>query len=504
MKKRLNRLVSKSIHEKAQKNPSPSFDLEINISTFRQIIADSNDVGFRRFMVAQTVPAALFYIKGLTKVETIEREVLTPLLRCPKETLERTPSSEWVNLLSQDVVTVTELSVHETYEQAIPSLLTGHSLIMLEGVDKLITLSTKKIEHRSIEEPESEVTIRGPRDGFIESLETNIALLRTRIINPDLTVQVGNIGQHLKNRYAIVYIKGLCKSELVDEVCYRIACINEDVQETGAVEQLLQDEPMTIFPQLSHTERPDKAVSEMLKGKVVILLNGSPFALMAPVKLSELLNSPEDDYQNWVFSSLIRLLRYLALFISILLPSIYIALTSFHPGLIPTQLALSIAAAREGVPFPAFLEAIFMEIAIELLREAGVRLPRLIGSTVGIVGGLIIGEAAVRAGIVSPIMVIVVALTAIASFVLPAYSVSITFRILRFLMMFAAASLGLYGIILVYIAINIHLVGLRSFGEYYMTPFAPLKLKSWFEVIVRAPFTSLKPQGGQKNEQKMP
>lgn len=223
-----------------------------------------------------------------------------------------------------------------------------------------------------------------------------------------------------------------------------------------------------------------------------ILLDGTPFALITPMTLQGLLKSPEDYYENWLIGSLIRVLRYGAAFISIFLPALYIAVVSFHQGMIPTQLALSIAAAREGVPFPSFVEAIIMEISLELLREAGVRLPRIVGSTIGIVGGIIIGEAAVRAGFVSPIMVIVVAITAISSFALPAYNVSIAFRILRFIMMLAAATIGLYGMVLVFICIIIHLVGLRSFGSYYLSPFAPFHIMDWLDLIFRAPMSVMK------------
>lgn len=201
------------------------------------------------------------------------------------------------------------------------------------------------------------------------------------------------------------------------------------------------------------------------------------------------MKSTEDYYDRWHIGSLIRMLRYFAAFIAIFLPSIYIAMVAFHQGMIPTTLALSIAGTREGVPFPAFIEALVMEVTLELLREAGIRLPRPVGQTIGIVGGLVIGEAAVQAGIVSPIMVIVVALTAISSFALPSYSVSITFRMIRFGVMIAAATFGLYGIILVYILINIHLVGLRSFGSYYTSPFAPYRFLDWLDLVIRAPVT---------------
>ncbi len=262
---------------------------------------------------------------------------------------------------------------------------------------------------------------------------------------------------------------------------------------------------LSPFPQILNTERPDKASEALLQGKVVILLDRTPFVLIAPATFGSSLHSPEDYYWRWSLGTLVRMLRYLAAFISVFLPALYIALVSYHPGLIPSDLAFSIAASRDEVPFPPFVEALIMTATMELLREAGLRLPTAIGQTIGIVGGLVIGEAAVSAGIVSPVMVIVVALNAIASFALPSYSIAISFRILQFWLMAAAAIFGLYGIILSYIMINIHIVNLMSFGVPYSTPFAPSFLSDWKDLVLRAPITMMKkrPVYTQPGDKKM-
>src|SRR5699024_8483696 len=261
----------------------------------------------------------------------------------------------------------------------------------------------------------------------------------------------------------------------------------DDAPGVGYIEQWIEDSFLSPFPQLINTERPDKVSAALLQGKLAIFLDGTPLVLVLPATFGNALQSPEDYYERWTIGTLIRGLRYLAAFISVFLPALYVALVSYHPGMIPQKLAFSIAATREGVPFPPFIEALLMTITMELLREAGARLPTTIGQTIGIVGGLVIGEAAVQAGIVSPIMVIVVALNAIASFAIPSYSVAISFRILLFGFLIASAVFGLFGIILAYIMINIHLVNLKSIGVPYSTPFAPTFLRDWNDLIFRSP-----------------
>jgi spore germination protein len=279
----------------------------------------------------------------------------------------------------------------------------------------------------------------------------------------------------------------------VEEVRKRIKKIDiDDLLESGYVEQLIEDNYLSPFPQVQSTERPDRVIGALLEGRVTILLDGTPFALIVPVTFSMLLQSPEDYYERWIPGTLIRLLRFGAALMALLGPALYISFVSFHPGLIPTKLSISIIGTREGVPFPSLIEALFMEIAIEILREAGLRLPKPIGPAIGIVGGLIIGDAAVQAGIVSPIMVIVVAVTAISSFAIPQYNAAITLRILRFVAMFCAAVYGLYGVILFFLFLCSHLVKLKSFGVPYVSPAVPYQIKDWKDFIIRMPLKMMK------------
>jgi spore germination protein len=261
----------------------------------------------------------------------------------------------------------------------------------------------------------------------------------------------------------------------------------DQILETGQIEQFIEDNIFSPFPQAQATERPDKIIAALTEGRIAILVDGTPFALIVPAVLLQFFQSPEDYYERWMISSLVRFFRFMGSFVAAMGPAIYIALVSYHPGLIPTSLVLSIAASREGVPFPAFIEALLMEVTIELLRESGARLPKSIGQTIGIVGGIVIGDAAVRAGIASPILVIVVAITAIASFIIPSYNAAISFRLIRFPMMLLAALLGMYGVMLGFIIINVHLVTLRSFGTVYLAPLTPLEARDWKDVIFRLP-----------------
>ena len=257
--------------------------------------------------------------------------------------------------------------------------------------------------------------------------------------------------------------------------------------DSGYIEQFIEDNPYSPFPQIATTERPDEVAGELYEGRVVILVDNSPFALIIPTTINSLFQSPEDYYDRWIISSVLRVIRFTASLLALVMPSLYVVFTSYHTGILPTKLVLSIAASREGVPFPAIVEAFIMEFTLELLREAGLRLPSAIGNTIGIVGGLIIGEAAVRAGIVSPIMVIIVAITAIASFANPSYNLSVGFRLLRFTLIAASGILGLYGLVLGLILILVHLVRLKSFNEPYLTPFVAVNWSDYKDTIYRAP-----------------
>ncbi|MBM7571033.1 spore germination protein [Aquibacillus albus] len=469
--------------------------IDENIENIKKLYDSPDDLITRKFTIGNTnQECAIIYIAGLTNKTVIDNRIMQSI---QIESVESGKNVEvkgdaLLNTLHEKVLHSSVSKVVNNLDEVSLAILSGDTALFVNGTDKVLILGTKGWENRSIEEPISEGLIRGPREGFIENIRTNTVLVRRRVRDSNLRFKAYQVGRRSKKQLVVSYIEGIVNPDLVKELNRRLESIDlDDAPESGYIEQWIEDDFLSPFPQLSHTERPDKVASALDQGKIAILLDGTPFVLIAPMTFGNTLQSPEDYYERWIVSSLIRYLRYVAAFIAVFLPSLYIALVSFHPGMIPSKLAFSLAATREGVPFPALIEALLMEATMELLREAGIRLPKPIGQTIGIVGGLVIGEAAVRAGIVSPVMVIIVALTAIASFSMPSYGMALSFRMLRFGFMLIASVLGLYGIILGYIALNIHLVNLKSLGVPYSAPFAPSFYGDWKDLVIRAPITML-------------
>lgn len=470
-------------------DPKFSTSLKENLTKFKTYLEDSSDPVFREFTIAGgNVRCALIYIDGLVDKLVVHDQLMKSLMLQMPVVYSNLEQKNILEQVKEKALTVAEVKETKDLEQAMFNLLSGEVVLIIDGFDRVILVSARGWVARSIAEPESESLVRGPRDGFTETLRFNTATLRRKCRDPNLVIKTKQIGRRTKTDVAVAYLRGIARSELVAEVEQRLGRINVDqILETGQIEQLIEDNIFSPFPQAQPTERPDKTIAALTEGRIAILVDGTPFALIVPTVLVQFFQSPEDYYERWMISSLLRFLRFMGSFIAAMGPSLYIALVSYHPGLIPTHLVLSIAASREGVPFPAFVEALLMEITIELLRESGARLPKSIGQTIGIVGGIVIGDAAVRAGIASPILVIVVAVTAISSFIIPSYNAAISFRLIRFPMMILAAVLGLYGVMLGFIIVNIHLVTLRSFGVVYLAPLAPLEASDWKDVIFRLP-----------------
>ncbi|SDL95658.1 spore germination protein [Sediminibacillus halophilus] len=463
--------------------------LDGNLASIKQMLGDPPDLVIRQLKVGETEQKiAIIYISGLVKTDFINNNLLKAIKIHVNE------GQPWnLETVYQEAVAITDTKQSDKLDSVSLDVLSGWTAFYMDGCDKVLTMNTVGGEKRSIEEPPSEMLIRGPRAGFIENIETNLALLRQAVKDPNLRFESHKVGRRSKQQLVVAYMAGIVNSDLVKVLDERLRSIDTDhAIDSGTVEQWIEDSFLSPFPQLIGTERPDRVTSALLEGKIAVFLDGSPFVLIAPVTLVDTLKSQEDYTQRWVTGTLVRLLRYLSAFIALLLPALYIAGVSYHPAMLPTRLVFSIAGSREGVPFPAVIEAIAMAVTFEILHEASIRLPKIIGSTIGIVGGLVIGESAVTAGIVSPVMVVVTALTAIASFTISEYSVAIAFRFIRFAFMIAAAFLGLYGIVLVYIMLNIHLVNLKSFGIPYTVPFAPSFFKDWKDMFLRAPLLMMR------------
>ncbi|MGE5544553.1 MAG: spore germination protein, partial [Bacillota bacterium] len=329
--------------------------------------------------------------------------------------------------LRDELLTVTSIKVVTEADELVTQIAAGKCGVLVDGIDNGLICTVPGGQRRPVEDPISEPVIRGPREGFSESIDTNLSLLRRRIKDPGLRFEKQEVGRISRTEIAVAYITGTANEKTVQEVRQRLNRIDIDfVQESGQIEELIEDSPLSIFPSIFRTERADRVAQALAEGRVAILTDGTPFVLVVPSDLPMFLSSAEDFYERFYIASFIRLLRILSLFISLTLPSLYVAILTFHHEMLPTKLLFSIAAQRDGIPFPAIVEAVMMELVFEVLREAGVRLPRMIGPAVSIVGALVLGEAAIRAGLVSPAMVMVVALTAVASFATPAFSLAIS------------------------------------------------------------------------------
>ncbi|WP_332631624.1 spore germination protein [Halalkalibacter flavus] len=378
------------------------------------------------------------------------------------------------------------------FEKIIEKVVSGHLVIFFNKWDKAISYKALGVERRQVTEPVSEHVVKGPREGTIENLEKNLGMIRGRLPSPRFIIKTFSLKGETNTKVAYGYLDGIVNPDVLAEFKRRIGKLNEgEILETSYIEELIEDSTYSPFPQHRYTERPDTAVAALLDGKIVVLVDGTGSILICPGLFVELLQSSEDYYQRTAYSSFVRCMRIVAFGIALILPSLYIALSVFHPELIPTVLLLTILNTREGIPFPVFIEAFLMLFAFELLREAGVRLPRPVGAAVSIVGALVIGEAAIQAAIASPIMVIVVALTGISSFALPQYNFAFALRILQLPLMLFSALLGGFGLMIALILLWLHLLNLRSLGQPYLTPVGPFRPEQWRDVIIRAPLKNL-------------
>ncbi|CAN7321707.1 spore germination protein [Paenibacillus sp. LjRoot153] len=377
-------------------------------------------------------------------------------------------------------------------DRAVEDILEGNVVVFFDQWDKALSFRAITLQERQVTENLIEPVVRGPHESTVENLRKNIGLIRIRLKTPDFKLEFFKGGGKSNSEVAYAYIEGAVNPETLAEFQERISQAKEmEILESSYIEELLEDSIYSPLPQFRVTERPDVAAAALLDGKIIVMVSGSPSILICPGLFIEFLLSPEDYYSRTVFSSFVRLIRFAAFFITLTLPSIYIGLTTFNPELIPTVLLLAILNTREGIPFPSFIEALIMTFFFEILTEAGARLPRPIGSAVSIVGALVIGEAAINAGIASPIMVVVVALTGITIFSLPQYNLGNAVRILRIPLMFLSASLGGFGFMIGFLLLLLHMMSLRSLGQPYLAPLGPLRPRQLHDVFVRAPLSSL-------------
>lgn len=471
--------------------PAPtSCDLAMRIGWFRATFDHSDDFKLHEVQLPGEIACAFLYIDNIIDLTVLQEQVIAPLLL---EERFDSPDRLVSHVADQGQIPVAGMKTVTDLRLATDALFEGTVVMLVHNEPRMLLFPLRKVEKRQIAGSENENVIRGPKAAFVEDLATNMTMVRRIIKHPDLKMEHRQFGKYTNTNVTLCYIEGICEKKLLDEVKERLSRIDIDgILGSSYIEDFIEDNPYSPFPQCQYTERPDTFSAALLEGRVGIMVDGTPLPIIVPVTLYMLLQSAEDYYQRFVAATWIRWIRYLFLLISFLLPSIYIAVTTFHPEMLPPNLLIAVAAARENVPFPAIVEALIMEITFEALREAGIRIPKPIGQTVSIIGALVIGQSAVQAGIVSAPMVIVVSITGIASFIIPHFDLGLTFRLLRFPVMFLATSFGLYGIIIAIILIYIHLVSLRSFGMPYLSPTAPLVTSDLKDVLVRAPHWLMK------------
>ncbi|WP_342601217.1 spore germination protein [Psychrobacillus sp. FSL H8-0483] len=502
-------LKNKNIKELNTSTPSPSQEvdtnqkealktsLQQNIQTLKDTLGKSSDIIIREIRIGNegTIKTGIIYTDGLTDTPSLQDFILETLMLDIKgiELQKKTsPDQNLISVLKDVALTVGEIKEITNFDDLFTSLLSGETIILIDGYAQGLSISNKHWVERAVTEPSAQTVVRGPREGFTENLRVNTALIRRKIKDPNLWMESKNIGTRTKTNIALVYINGIANDKIVKEVRLRLDRINIDgIIESGNIEELIQDSTYSPFSTVYNTERPDVVAAALLEGRIAILVDGTPFVLLVPALFVQFFQSAEDYYVRTVIGSLVRLLRFVAFAIALLAPALFIAITTYHQTMLPPALLISLAAQREGVPFPAFVEALIMEVTFEILREAGVRMPRSIGSAMSIVGAFVIGTAAVEAGIISAMMVIVVSITAISSFVSPSYDLAIAVRVLRFVFMALAATFGLFGITVGIIALILHLCSLRSFGVPYMTPLAPFNVSDQKDTFIVLPIWKL-------------
>lgn len=446
---------------------------------------ENKDIVIRQFVIAGKYKAFLAFLEGMVNSATINDFILRPILSSQK--IPGQPGRCQLDSILQEVLETNQATKITDPNELIYEILTGNTVLYIDGCDYFIATETKGFEKRSVGSPLIEGAVSGSQEAFNETLRTNITLIRKNIKNNNLTTEILKVGSRSQIQCAILYIKDLTNPAIVSEVRRRISGIKaEYIAGAGVLEQYIDDNPLSIFPTILSTERPDKTVSHIMEGRVAIFVDGVPFASIVPVTSTSFVHSPEDTFLKWPYGIAIRFIRLAAIITAFFLPGLYVAITNFHQEMIPTELLIATATAKENVPFLTILEVVLMEMAFELIREAGIRIPGMIGNTLGIVGALILGQAAVQANIVSPVLIIVVAVTGLSNFAIPNFSFAFGVRIIRFMFILAGAFLGFYGMTILGIMLIARFVNMKSFGVHYFAPIGPVTRKNP-DILIRHP-----------------
>lgn len=484
-----------------------SDQLDDNVKQLEKLfLYPSNDaLKFRALKVPSLGRRAMvLFIGGAADTTMINEHIIRPLLASRPVEGGSGPS---VDDIKDNQLTVSGSEAIGDFREAVRRLINGSTIILIDGEKTAIAADTAGFEKRSVSEPKREVVIKGPNHAFVEAVDVNQSLIRRQLKDHRLVSETVTVGNESPQDVSVLYLDNIVDKALVQNVKDRLAKVDKDAILTlSALEELIEERPYSLFPSTMTTERPDRASSFLLEGHVVLLMDNSPDALIAPITFWSLFHTAEDQFLRWAYGNFARIMRLTALFIALLMPAAYLAVITFHPEMIPTDLLLAIAGTRERVPFPSLLELLLLEITFEILREAGVRVPTPLGTTIGIVGALILGQAAVQANLVSPLLVVVIAITGLSSFALPDVGLSVMVRIMRFGFLLAAHLLGFVGIALAFAALLAYAASIKSFGVPFFSPLAP-HMPSSRDLIFRPTFRkqwlrpqSLSPQEGKRTE----
>ncbi|QNU65675.1 spore germination protein [Ruminiclostridium herbifermentans] len=467
-------------------------DIELNKKVIKTTydIPKNSDIVLREFNLTvkeKSVKAFIIFIDGMTNSTNISNFILQPLMLLSNiKIYDETKAIG--DYIFERLITYNQIEKAESYTDVVSAVNFGGCGIFIEDLEYAFVADIKTWEHRGIDAPKSETVIRGPQEAFNEQLRSNTALIRKILKDKDLIIQSVSVGDRSNTPCAVLYIKDIANDSLVREVLKRVKSIKVDyIFDSGELEQLLEDSTFLTAPQIFATERPDKVAMMLSQGNVAVILDGSPHVLVMPATITEFLHTTEDSNVRYPYVNFIRIIRIIGIALALLLPGTYIAITNFHQEMIPTNLLFAIEASRENVPFPSIIEILIMEFCFELIREAGLRVPGAIGSTIGIVGGLILGQAAVSANVASPIMIIIVAITALGSFTVPSFSMSFSVRIIRFAYIILGAIAGFLGISLGLVINSLVFASSKSFGVPFLTPFAPITNGKYADKLTRKP-----------------
>lgn len=459
--------------------------LNKNVNNIRKIFGESSDLKIREIEIGLDIKIAIIFLEGLVKESDIN-ELLIKFLTSREENIK---STEINKIFKQGKLPSTSINEIQSYEELCKYLLDGFVIVLINQFDKGYVLNYIGGEERNIEDSQLEKSLRGPRDAFIEDIKTNMSLIRKKIKNINLQSQIISVGTRTNTEVNIVYMKDIANPKIVDEVKKRIMNIDYDnIQDGTYLAHLISDNPVTIFPLIVETEKPDKVASNLLEGRVAVLSDNNPSALLVPSVFIDYFHVPDDFHERYYSALVSRVVRYLGGLLAVFATPVYIALTSVNVDMLPTKLAIPFSQVRYIVPFSLIIEALIMEVTLELLREAGLRIPNPIGPAISIVGGLVVGQTAVTAGLISPFLTIVVAISAIGSFANPSVDLVATMRITKFFFIIGAGIFGLFGLGAFTTILVIHCCSLRSFGVPYFAPFSEEGVISSLTSIFRLPF----------------